>query len=136
MGQGIAGGKGCAEPEAWMPRPSTMDAIGNLSWRNLRPNGPGCTFSLRVGAMIASGALVLAGCAAHRSAPVTHSSVLRAADVALVRFTSCADALRSLRAAADNTVGSGGFAVSSPAVADAGSGTAGAAPHHPGHAPP
>ena len=83
--------------------------------------------------MIASGALVLSGCAAHRSAPMTDTGVLRAADVALVRFTSCADALRSLRAAghaaAGNTVGSGGFAVSSPAVADAGSGAAGAGSH-------
>src|SRR6266851_3065621 len=111
-----------------------MDARGNLSWRNLRPSGPVRTFSLRVGAMIASGALVLSGCAAHRSAPMTYTGVLRAADVALVRFTSCADALLSLRAAAGhaaagNAVGSGGFAVSSPAVADAGSGTAGAGSH-------
>ena len=105
-----------------------------MSWRNLRPSGPVRTFSLRVGAMIASGALVLSGCAAHRSAPMTYTGVLRAADVALVRFTSCADALRSLRAAAGhaaagNTVGPGGFAVSSPAVADAGSGIAGAGSH-------
>src|SRR3984893_16347 len=111
-----------------------MDARGNLPWRNLRPSGPVGTFGLRVGAMIASGALVLSGCAAHRSAPMTYTGVLRAADVALVRFTSCADALRSLRsaaghAAAGNTVGSGGFAVSSPAVADAGSGAAGAGSH-------
>ena len=80
---------------------------------------------------------------------MTYTGVLRAADVALVRFTSCADALRSLRAAADNTaadnaaagnaaagnaaagntVGSGGFAVGSPAAVGAGSSTAGAGSH-------
>jgi hypothetical protein len=104
-----------------------MDAIGNLSWRNLRPKGPVYAFGLRVGALVASGALVLSGCAAQPSAPMTYTGVLRAADVALVRFTSCADALRSLRAAAVNAVGSAGFVVGSQAAAGAGSGGTAAA---------
>jgi Beta propeller domain len=104
---------------------------------NLRPGRPVWAHGLRAGALLASGALVLSGCTGHPFAPVIHAGALRAADVALVRFTSCGDALRNLRAAAGNAVGPGGFAVGIGTAAGAGSastagtasgGSAGAAP--------
>src|SRR6266536_4050587 len=83
---------------------------------------------LGVGALLTSGALVLSSCTARPSAPVPRTGVLRAADVTLVRFSSCGDALRNLRAAASNTVGPGGFAISAGAVAGSSAGTASQGP--------
>ena len=77
------------------------------------------------------------GCAAHPFAPVIHAGGLRAAGVALVRFTSCGDALRNLRAAARNAAGPGGFAAVAGTAAGAGGGsTAGAASGGPAGAAP
>src|SRR5215468_903308 len=55
------------------------------------------------GTLLAFTGLILSGCA---SSPASGRGphVLSAADVALVRFTSCGDALRNLQAAASNTV--------------------------------
>jgi hypothetical protein len=95
---------------------------------NLRPGRPVWAHGLRAGALLASGALVLSGCAAHPSAPVIHAGALRATGVALVRFTNCGEALRNLRAAAGDAVGPGGFADGTGAAAGAGGGsTAGTA---------
>lgn len=96
---------------------------------SLRTGRPVWAHGLRAGALLASGALVLSGCTGHPSVPVIHAGALRAADVALVRFTSCGDALHNLRAAAGNAVGPGGFAASAGTAAGVGSGsTAGTAP--------
>jgi Beta propeller domain len=114
-----------------------MNATDNLPRHSLRPGRPVCTLGVRVGALLASGALALTGCTAGPLAPVIHAGVPRAADVTLVRFTSCADALRNLRAAAGSTVGPEGFAVSIDAASGAGSGsTAGTASQGPPGAAP
>src|SRR5260370_9557327 len=79
----------------------------------IRAGAPGIragALGIRAGALLAAGALVLSGCAAHPFPPVIHTGALRAADVALVRFTSSGDALRNLRAAATRSVGPRGFA--------------------------
>ncbi len=102
-----------------------MNALENVGPRALRGNHPVCALGARVGALLASGALVLSGCTARPSVPVAHMGVLRAADAALVRFSNCGDALRNLRAAAGNAAGSGGFAAS--AGTGGSGGTAGAA---------
>lgn len=94
------------------------------------------------GALLASAALVLSACTAHPFAAVTHAGVPRAAEVALVRFTSCGDALRNLRAAASYAVGHGLEAVNAGAVplaggdAAAGAGSRGPASAVPGAAAP
>src|SRR5260370_5636677 len=75
-----------------------MNALENVGPRALRGNHPVCALGARVGALLASGALVLSGCTARPSVPVAHMGVLRAADAALVRFSNCGDALRNLRA--------------------------------------
>ena len=104
---------------------------------NLRPGRPVWAHRLRACALLASGALVLSGCTAHPFAQVIHAGALRAADVALVRFTSCGEALRNLRAAAGDSVGPGGFAVGARAAVGAGGGsTAGTASGVPGGAAP
>src|SRR5260370_7934092 len=76
-----------------------MNALENVGPRALRGNHPVCALGARVGALLASGALVLSGCTARPSVPVAHMGVLRAADPALVRFSNCGDALPTLRAA-------------------------------------
>src|SRR5260370_27944412 len=76
-----------------------MNALENVGPRDLRGNHPVCALGARVGALLASGALVLSGCTARPSVPVAHMGVLRAADAALVRFSNCGDALRNLRGA-------------------------------------
>jgi hypothetical protein len=91
---------------------------------NLRPGSPVWAHGRRAGALLAAGALVLSGCTGHAVAPVVHAGALRAAAVALVRYTSCADALRGLRAAAGNTVGAGRMAVGAGAAGSAGDGSA------------
>jgi Beta propeller domain len=105
-----------------------MNAIENLPMRNLRPGRPVCARGVRVGALLASGALVISGCTARPLASVLHTGVPRVADVALVRFTSCGDALRNLRAAAGSTVGRGGSAVSTGAADGSGSTASAASP--------
>lgn len=94
--------------------------------RDLRPGRPVCLLSVRAAMLLASGALVLSGCAAHPRGPVIRMGALSAADVALVRFTSCGDALRSLRAAAANAAGPAGFS-GGGAVAGAGGASPGGA---------
>src|SRR2546429_1311104 len=121
-------GPGRTEPGTRAARPSAVNALGNVAMGNLWPGRPVWAHGLRAGALLASGALVLSGCTGHPFAPVIHAGALRAADVALVRFTSCGEALRNLLAAAGNAVGPGGFAVGTGTAAGAGSGsTAGTA---------
>lgn len=94
--------------------------------RSLAPGRPVRARGVRVGALLALGAMILSGCAGGPFAAVTRTGAPRAADVALVRFTSCGDALRNLRAAASRSVGPGGFAVGIGAAVAGRRGTAGA----------
>ncbi len=98
-----------------------MDALGNLPVPGLRGR-PVRGFGAGVGVLLASGALVLSACSARPFAPVIGAGGPRAAGAGLVRFTSCADALRNLRAAASKAAGPGGFAVSGGARAAPGAG--------------
>jgi len=74
-----------------------------------RPCRPVYPFALSAGALLALGALLVSGCAAHARGPAARTGMGRAADVALVRYSSCEDALRGLRAAAAKAAASAGF---------------------------
>jgi hypothetical protein len=113
-----------------------MNALENLPLPGLQRGRLVCAFGLRVGVLLAAGALVLSGCAARPVAPVIHTGGPQAADVRLVRFVSCGDALRNLRAAASNAVGSGGFAASTGAVGADGGAATGAVSQGPASAAP
>ena len=119
-------GLACVEPGTRARRPRAVNAIGIVPAGSLRPGRRFWAHGLGAGALLAAGALVLSGCTGHPVAPVIHAGPLRAADMALVRFTSCSDALRNLRAAAGNAAGPGGFAVGAGTAAGAGD-TAGTA---------
>ncbi len=99
-----------------------MDLTRDIPGRGPRPGRPVCALGVRAGALLASGALVLSGCTARPSGQVIHTGAPRAADVALVRFTGCGDALRNLRAAASKAIGPAGYAARAGAAAGTGSG--------------
>jgi Beta propeller domain len=68
--------------------------------------------------LLTAGVLILTGCSGHGAASVIDAGAPHATDVALARFTSCADALANLRAAANAATTRGGSA-----AAGAGAGT-------------
>src|SRR5215471_16671962 len=74
-----------------------------------RPYRPVYPFALSAGALLALCALLVSGCAPHARGPAARTGMGRAADVALVRYSSCEDALRGLRAAAAKAAASAGF---------------------------
>src|SRR5260370_12768325 len=84
--------------------------MDRLPVRGMRPGRPVRAFGVCASVLAVSGALMLSGCDSQQPPPVIHARVARAAD-ALVRFTSCGDALRNLRAAASRAVGPTGFAL-------------------------
>src|SRR5262245_20596286 len=57
-----------------------------------------------IGALTALGLAVLPACTSQQAAPASYPGLPKAADVALVRYTSCGQALRNLRAAATAAV--------------------------------
>src|SRR5215470_11696627 len=83
-----------------------MNVREGRRWRRCRPgNAPG----LSAGAVLALGALLVSGCAAHVRGPTARTGVGRTVGVALVRYSSCEDALQGLRAAAAKAAVSAGF---------------------------
>src|SRR5262249_49228914 len=94
-----------------------MNVREDRRWRRCRP---GNAFGLSAGALLALGALLVSGCAAHVRGPAARTGMGRAADVALVRYSSCEDALRSLRAAAAKAAGPAGFSAGADTGAAAG----------------
>jgi hypothetical protein len=88
-----------------------MESAAYLPNRDPRPGRPALALGIWAGALVASAALVLSGCAAGPPVRVIRTGGLRAAS-ALVTFASCGDALRNLRAAASSAVGSGELAIS------------------------
>jgi Beta propeller domain len=87
-----------------------MNVTEDTHRRALRPDRLVCAFGVRAGVLLPLVALVLSGCATHPRGPANHTGVPRASDVALVRFSSCADVLRSLRAAATRAAVPAGYA--------------------------
>src|SRR5215469_2950362 len=93
------------------PVQAPMNSIEKSASGRLRYGTKGQAVRVPAGALLALTALILSACASS-PAPGRGAHSPSAAAVALVRFTSCDDALRSLRAAA------------SSALADSASGTA------------
>src|SRR5262245_45095100 len=97
-----------------------MNVREDRRWRRCRP---GNAFGLSAGALLALGALLVSGCAAHPRGPAARTGAGRAADVALVRYSSCEDALRSLRATAAKAAASAGFSAGADTAAAPGGAT-------------
>ena len=97
-----------------------MISANRSSARHRAPQRPVLAAIRAVGALLASGMLVLVGCAVSPSTRVVNTGAPPPSAIALVHYTSCGEALRSLRAAALGAVGSGGFAMSGRSSADAG----------------
>ncbi len=76
--------------------------------------------------LLALTATVVSACANPRG-PGLRAGAPAAADVALVRYTSCADALQNLRAAASRSLATGGFATSAASEAPGNSAAGGQA---------
>jgi hypothetical protein len=94
-----------------------------MDGRHRQPRRPVYAFGLGAGALFALSALLVSGCAAHPRGPTARTGVGRAADVALVRYSSCEDALRSLRATAAKAAASAGFSAGADTAAAAGGAT-------------
>ena len=88
--------------------------------RHRRPRHPAYAFGLSAGALLALGALLVSGCAANVRGPTARTGMGRAVGVALVRYSSCEDALRGLRAAAAKAAASAGFSAGADTAAAAG----------------
>src|SRR6266545_2823175 len=97
-----------------------MISANRSSARHRAPQRPVLAAIRAVGALLASGMLVLVGCAVSPSTRAVNTGAPPPSAIALVHYTSCGEALRSLRAAALSAVGSGGFAMSGRSSADAG----------------
>jgi hypothetical protein len=103
-----------------------MNIVDNRTIRAVRPRRSGLAAGVPAVALLALATTFLAGCSAARPASRLAVGTPSAADVSLVRFNSCADALRNLRAAASRAIGAGGFAVGSGTSAPGTAATAGA----------
>src|SRR5215469_3449427 len=82
-----------------------MNTIESFAPDRPRMSGKGRLVCAPAGALLALTALVLSACASSPAGRGAHTP--SAADVALVRYTSCGDALRNLRAAATTALSAG-----------------------------
>jgi hypothetical protein len=121
-----------AEPRPAAPRPSAMNASEHSLMHGRQRRGLMCAASAGGIGLLTAGGLILSGCSGQPLARVIRADAPRAADVSLVRFTSCADALSNLRAAARAAdlggASAGRGAVASLPSAAGAAGSVGAAP--------
>src|SRR5215471_10229026 len=94
-----------------------------MEGRRRRLRHPVYAFGLSAGVLLAVGALLVSGCAAHARGPTARTGVGRAVGVALVRYSSCEDALRGLRAATAKTAAPAGLSAGADTAAAAGGAT-------------
>src|SRR5215467_4736316 len=93
--------------EQWRDVKAAMNASELI--QVVPPNRPERAFAWRL-CSFAAAALILSGCAGRPAEPMIHARARLVAD-RLIPFSSCADALHTLRAAASKVIGPEGFAV-------------------------
>jgi len=94
-----------------------MNNADNQSLRRVRLGRPGLAVCVPAVVLLALVAPVLSACSAQPSSAGLRAGTPSAADVALVRFNNCADALQNLRAVASRAVATGGLAASTGTMA-------------------
>ena len=111
-----------AEPLRAARRPTAMNIVDSRTIRGLRPGRSGLAAGVPAVVLLALATTFLAGCSAARPGLRLTVGTPSAAEVSLVRFNSCADALSHLRAAASRAIGAGGFTVGTRTSAPVASG--------------
>jgi hypothetical protein len=94
-----------------------MNIADNQSLRRGRLGRPGMAVGVPAVVLLALVAPVLSACSARPPSAGLRAGTPSASDVALVRFNTCTDALRNLRAVASRAVATGGLAASTGTAA-------------------
>ena len=110
-----------------------MNTADKQSLRRVRLGRPGLAVGVPAVVLLVLVVPVLSACSARLPSAGLRAGTPSAADVALVRFNTCADALQNLRAVASRAVATGGLAASTGTVApsQAGMSAPGASPATP-----